>query len=33
MLTYYNGEISVDKKYARIKALRIVIAELEKVLD
>ena len=24
---------SVDKKYARIKALRIVIAELEKVLD
>ena len=24
---------SVDKKYARIKALRVVIAELEKVLD
>lgn len=24
---------SVDKKYARIKALMIVIAELEKVLD
>ena len=23
----------IDKKYARIKALRIVIAELEKVLD